>query len=225
MILHLIRLLLFVSSCFLLSGCFDIVEDVSFRSDGSGIIKATINLSKSKTKVASLMKLKEVDGMKIPKPADIQQEMTKIVAILKKTPGISQVQHSLDFDNFIGTLSCKFVSVDALNTFTNTLSKQFKTNISGYSSYAYQPKAGVFERKSSYNTEAKKKLESLSPESKKSFQDAYFSTIYRFAQPIISVSNPSAKISSNKKAIMMKMPALQVMDGSINLSNKIQLSN
>ncbi|MCL7987309.1 hypothetical protein M8998_05065 [Sphingobacterium sp. lm-10] len=225
MIASLKRLLIVFSFSILLTGCFDIVEDVALQSNGSGTIKATVNLSKSKTKVASLMKLDKVDGMKIPKPADIRKEMAEIVAILQKTPGISQVQHSLDFTNFIGSLSCKFTSVEALNAFTTTLSNHLKTNINGYSNYGYQSKTGIFERKSNYNTEAKKKLESLSPESKKSFHDAYYSAIYRFDRPIVSVSNPAAQVSANKKAIMMKVPALQVLEGKINLSNKIQLSN
>ncbi len=225
MITHLARMLtLLLASC-LFTGCFDIVEEVTMHNNGAGTIKATINLSKSKTKVASLMKLDKVDGMKIPTQGDIRREMAAIVSILQKTPGISNVQHSLDFNNFIGTLSCNFTSVEALNAFTQTLSKQLETNISGYSSYAYQTKSGVFERISKQSPEAKKKLDALSPESKKSFDDAYYSAIYRFDKTIQSVSNPQAKISPNKKATMLKVPALQVIDGRVNLSNKIQLSN
>ncbi|WP_133228524.1 hypothetical protein [Sphingobacterium corticibacter] len=224
MIVNFSRLLILLLVSVLLSGCFDVVEEVTMHNNGAGTIKATMNLSKSKIKVASLMKLDKVDGIKIPKQADIRAEMATIVSILQKTPGISNVQHSLDFTNFIGTLSCNFTSVEALNTFTRTLSKQLDVDMNGYSSFTYQPKTGVFERKSNPNPEAKKKLESLSPESKKSFSDAYYSAIYRFDRPINSVSNSHAKISSNKKATMLKVPALQVIEGRVNLSNRIQLS-
>ncbi len=223
--LYMLRFVAALVACAFLSSCFDIVEDVTLKGNGSGSIKATANLSKSRTKVASLMKLDKVDGVKIPKEADIRKEMGEVVVLLRKTPGISNVKETLDFDNYIATLSCDFTSVSALNAFTTTLSKHFKANFSGYSSYAYDAKTGTFERKSAYNAEAKKKLDQLSAESKKSFSDAFYSAIYRFEKPVKSVSNNQAKISSNKKATMLKVSALQVMEGKVNLSNKIQLSN
>ncbi len=222
---YFVRMLTLLSFTLSLSACFDIVEDVTVHNNGTGFIKATMNMSKSKTKIASLMQLDKVDGMKVPKQADVRREMNNVISILQKTPGISNVQHSLDFNNFVGTLSCEFSSVAALNAFTSALSKRLEVNISGYSNYTFNSGSGVFERRFKPSPEARKKLESLSPESKKSFDNAYYSAIYRFDKPIRSVSNAQAKISSNKKAVMLKVPALQVVEGQINLSNNIQLSN
>ena len=39
---------IFLGLLFLCTGCFEIVEEVSFNKDGSGHITLTLNLSKSK---------------------------------------------------------------------------------------------------------------------------------------------------------------------------------
>src|SRR5690606_16589821 len=82
--------------CCLLTSCFDLLEQIDINSQGSGTIKATLNLSKSSTKVASLMKLKEFNGIAIPSETDIRREMAQIVSKLKTTQGISDVQYELD---------------------------------------------------------------------------------------------------------------------------------
>src|SRR5690606_16584196 len=94
MVKKIVQNLLVICSVWMLTGCFDVVEEVDLNSDGSGKIKATVNLSKSKTKVASLMKLDKVDGIKIPSKTEIQKEADAIVRLLKQTSGISDVQSS-----------------------------------------------------------------------------------------------------------------------------------
>ncbi|NGM90182.1 hypothetical protein G5B35_23070, partial [Parapusillimonas sp. SGNA-6] len=141
MVKKIVQNLLVICSVWMLTGCFDVVEEVDINSNGSGRIKATVNLSKSKTKVASLMKLDKVDGIKIPSKTEIQKEADAIVRLLKQTSGISDVQSSLDFDNYIATLSCSFNDVKALNAFSKILSAHFKVELSTYSSYSYDPAA------------------------------------------------------------------------------------
>lgn len=217
-----VLLVLFIST-FTLTSCFDIVEDVNLKSNGSGSIKATVNLSKSKTKVASLMKLDKVEGMKIPSQLEIQNEVNAVVRLLRQTPGISNVKHSLDFNNFIGTLSCDFTNVSALNSFTKTLSTHFKAKVSSYSSYSYDSKTKVFARSYTYSDEAKKGLTKLKPESQKSFSDAYFTSIYRFQDDVLKQDSKTGKIADNKKAVMMRVGVLDLVNGNVNLSNKISL--
>ncbi|ERJ57573.1 hypothetical protein M472_02215 [Sphingobacterium paucimobilis HER1398] len=208
---------------FSLTSCFDVVEDVSLKSNGSGSIKATVNLSKSKVKVASLMKLDKVDGMKVPSKGEIQNEVNDVVKLLRQTPGISNVQHSLDFNNFIGTLSCDFTNVTALNTFTKTLSTHFKAKVSSYSSYSYDAKTKIFARTSAYSDEAKKGLAKLKPENQKSFSDAFFTSIYRFEDNVLKQDNKMGKVSDNKKAVMMRVGVLDLVNGKVSLSNQISL--
>jgi len=90
------RLIILICCCSLLTSCFDFIEDINLNANGSGSIKATLNLSKSSTKVASLMKLKSVNGIQIPTKEKIKSETEDMIRILKNTPGISQVQYNLD---------------------------------------------------------------------------------------------------------------------------------
>lgn len=209
---------------FLLTSCFDVVEEIDLNTNGSGRIKATVNLSKSKTKVASLMKLDKIDGIKVPTQQEIHNEVNKVSAILKATKGISNVTTALDFTNFIGTISCDFTDINALNNFSNTLSKQFKTKISDYSSYSFNTKTKVFNRSYKYANEGKKELSKLKPENQKSLHDAYFTYIYRFQGTVAKQQNGHAKVAANKKAVMLKANVLDIVNGKVDLANTINLN-
>ncbi|MFZ4861862.1 hypothetical protein ACL9RF_06720 [Sphingobacterium sp. Mn56C] len=206
-----------------LSSCFEVVEDVDLKNDGSGSIKATINLSKSKTKVASLMKLEKVEGMKVPSRRTIETEVQTIVKLLQQTAGISNVKYTLDFNNFIGSLSCDFKDIAALNTFTKTLSTHFKNNFYSYSSYSYNTATKVLSRNYVYAAEAKKELDRLKPDSQKAFQEAGFTSIYRFQGVVDKQTNPNGKISANKKAVMLQVSILDLVKGNVSLTNQISL--
>lgn len=217
-------LFVLLTGCCLLTSCFDLVEEIGMKQDGSGNIKATLNLSKSKTKVASLMKLKTVNGIKIPSQASIKQEMENAVRTLKATPGVSNVQYSLDFNNYIATLSCNFKSVQALNEFSETLSQQFKTNITSYNSYRYDPKTQVFSRSYKYMPDMAKEFAKIPPADQKLFSDAYYTNILRFDQHVKSQTNKSAKVAANKQAVLLRVQAVSLINGSISLANTITLT-
>ncbi|WP_241790595.1 hypothetical protein [Sphingobacterium rhinopitheci] len=207
-----------------MTSCFDIVEEIDLKSNGSGAIKVTVNLSKSRTKVSSLMKLDKVDGLKIPSERDIRSEISKITTTLKKTNGISNVHSSLDFTNYIAVVSCDFRNINALNTFVKTLSAQFKTSLSDYSIYSYDAKSKTLSRTYKYNSAGQKELNKLKPENQKSLQNAYFTYIYRFEHTVATQKNSLAKVSSNKKAVMLKANVLDIVNGKANLSNTITLN-
>lgn len=208
-----------------LTACFDVVEEVDMRSNGSGKIKATMNLSKSKTKVSSLMKLGKIDGIQIPSETEIRGEFNTVIRLLRQTPGISNVRHSLDMSNYVADLSCDFNDINALNAFSRTLSEHFNVNISGYSNYTYDKQNKIFARSYKYNPDAKKEFDKLSGESKKNFHDAFFTSIYRFDKEVKQASNTTARIAPNKRAVMTKTTVLDLIHDKVNLSNNITLNN
>ncbi len=224
---HLKRLSLYfilAVSTFLFAGCFDLVEQLDMNADGSGKINATLNLSKSRTKVASLMKLKSVNGIDIPSEATVRREMERTVQTLKNTAGISNVQYKLDFNNYIATLSCDFKSVQALNQFSQTLSQQFKTKITSYNSYSYDKATQTFARNYRYMPQIGKEFAKISTEDQKLFADAYYTNIIRFSKPIKSQSNQTAKLSGNSRAVLLKIKATNLIKGTASLSNTITLT-
>ena len=222
--MKIITYVLFLSSCFLLSGCFDLVEQIDMNHQGAGTIKATLNLSKSRTKVASLLRMKEFNGIKIPSETSIRQEVQQVVQHLKATKGITAVQYKLDFNNYIATLSCQFDDVQALNDFSKALSSQFKMPITSYNSYSYDRASQTFTRKYSYTPEMAKEFGKIPTNDQQLFADAYYTNIIRFDKNIQTQKNKQAQVSANKQAILLKVKATDLIKGSANLSNTITLT-
>lgn len=210
-------------SLFSLSSCFDIVEEIDMKANGSGSIKGTLNLSKSKTKTASLMKLDKIDGFKVPSESDIRREVGTIVSLLEKTKGISNVNYRLDFKNYIASISCDFQNVQALNAYTKTLGAHFKSRFNENTNYTFDAKTKTFVRTYKHSAEAKKEFGKLGAENQKSFNQAYYTSIYRFDQGVVKQSSDLAKLSPNKKAVMLKTSIYSLIAGKTNLANSIVL--
>jgi len=206
------------------SSCFDIVEEASITKSGAGQIKATLNLSKSKTKVASLLLLDQVNGVKIPSKAEVQTQMNTLSKLLQQTPGISNVKQQLDWTNYIASISCDFSDIKALNTFQKTLSEHFKVKVAGYSTYDYDVKAKKLTRTYQHDIALKNAYNKLKGDNKEAFREAYYTSIFRFEQPVKSQSNKVAKLSPNKTAVMLKTEILNLINGQVSLGNTIQLN-
>lgn len=218
-------LLVSICCCTLFTSCFDFVEEIQLTNAGAGKIKATLNLSKSSSKVASLLKLKRVNGIDIPSEQKIRSEAETMVRILKNTAGISQVQYHLDFKNYIATVSCDFTNINALNAFSKTLASHFKSSLGNANSYQYASKTGVFSRSFTQPTSLNKFYKGISDADKQYFTDAYYTQIIRFAKPVKSQQHTSAKISSNGTAVLLKVKATDLISGKNTLANTIILSN
>lgn len=210
-------------STLLLSSCFDLVEQIDMTHQGTGSIKATLNLSKSRTKVASLLKMKQINGIKIPSETEIRSHVQQVVKQLKATKGISQVEYSLDFTNYIATLSCHFDNVEALNDFSKTISNTFKTPITSYNSYSFNKAQQTFKRQYKYSEDMGKEFAKISTQDQKLFSEAYYTNIIRFNKTIETQQHPDAKVSSNKQAVLLKVKATDLITGKAKLGNTITL--
>ena len=84
-----IRTSFFIIILLSLSSCFEIVEDVTFKNDGSGIFKLIVNLSQSKNEINSLMKLDSSSGYNIPTEREINAYLDQALKTLKNEKNIS----------------------------------------------------------------------------------------------------------------------------------------
>ncbi len=209
--------------CFLCS-CFQVIEEVNVQENGSGTASLTLNLSASKAKVASLMLLDSAGGYKVPSRQKIQQEIGEVVAYLKKTKGISNVQKKIDFENFIASVSFSFEHISNINNLNQTVLKKLKVNVISNSSYSYEPESGIFQRNYTYAKEAILQYNKLKPEARNVFKEASYTSIYRFGKPIASYSNTLGKLSKSKKAIMLNTSVMGLINGKTNISNTIVLT-
>lgn len=216
-------LFLLLCCCSLLTSCFDFVEEVNLNSNGSGTIKATLNLSKSSSKVASLLKLKSVNGIQIPSEEKIKTETADVIRMLKQTEGISEVKYSLDFKNYIATVSCNYTSINVLNTFSAAISKHFKSTLGDNNSYAYNAKTGVFTKSQPPTTAIRKRFEKLDKADRAYFDEAYYTQIIRFDKAVKSQQHAAAKVSSSAKSVLLKLKVTDLISGKNTLANTITL--
>jgi len=216
-------LLLLLTTCFF-SSCFQIIEEINMTGNGSGTVDLTVNLSASKTKVASIMLLDSINGYKVPDKQTIQKEMDEVVAHLKNSRGISNVKKKVDFQNYIVSVSFAFENISNINNINQSVLKKLKINTTSNSSYLYNVAGGTFQRNYTHTKEAVTQYNKLKPEVKNIFKEATYTSIYRFDKPVITSANPLAKISKTRKAVLLNTGIPGLINGKTNISNKITLS-
>ena len=209
-------------SLFLFTGCFEIIEEISLNDNGSGNISMTANLSRSKTKISSIMLMDTINGYKVPKKNDIKKHINKIVSELKQIKGVSNVKYNTDFNDYIFNISCDFTDVDVLNKVVLHFTTKNNANaVTKAKQFSYNKKTKTFVRTYRYNLA--REMQKVSTKDKKILQNASVTTIYRFQSPIISSKNRNAHISRSRKAIMLKADMQEMIKNKINIKNTIQL--
>ncbi|WP_159472668.1 hypothetical protein [Chryseobacterium sp. 18068] len=187
----------------LLMSCFDILDKVNVKADGSGEYSLILNASKSKTRLASISKMETVNGKKVPKKAEIEAKINQAASIFKNVPGISNVKTSMDFDNYIIKLSCNFKKIENLNAgleqlkTKNVLGKMIPTQI-----YSNDSTKKIFTR-NKINT-FKSDYDKLSTADKEVFNNAKYTSVLQFENIIKSQSNSAYQLSPNKKAMKLE---------------------
>ena len=203
--------------------CFEIIEQVFLKADGSGDFELVLNMSKSKTRLNSIIKMKNINGHDVPSKEEIKSKIADIEKTLGKTAGISNVRSTADFDNFIISISCNFNKVTQINNGVKNI--YLKENPKGKAServFEYDPTGNVFTRLNlfSFKDEYKK----LSNADKEVFTTANYTSIFKFENSVAAASNKETKISPSKKAVMLKLNALDIITEKRSIENKITLT-
>lgn len=222
--LKLLKFILSGLSLLTLTSCFEIIEEVALNNDGSGQMTFTVNMSQSKTKLASIMLMDSINGYKVPSRNDIEEKLNEIVVNLKQTSGISNIQKTADYQNFIFSVKCDFKNIETISSLINSASQK-QINQAPPSSYTFDTSKGKFERSFTNSDLLKKYYNKLKSDNKKIFTESSYTIIYRFQREIKSQSNHQGKISKSGKAIMQRHNALDLINGATNVANTIQLTN
>lgn len=192
-------LLLLFCPLVLLTSCFDILDKIHLKADGSGEYTIILNASKSKTRIASIAKMGTVNGKKVPTRNEIEAKLNEAAKIFKTVPGISQVKTSADFDNYILKLSCSFSKIENINDglerlkAKNLIGKTVPTQLYRYDSV----KKTLTRQKISTFADDYRKMSSADREV---FTDAKYTSVLQFDLPVKSQSNSQYQLSPNKKA-------------------------
>lgn len=220
---NIIQLLCIAVCCLLFSSCFETVEEINLNNDGSGRMILTLNVSQSKAKVASLMKLKSVNGHKIPTQQEIVAELNKTASALRSTAGISNVKTTSDFNNYIITIAFDFKEVSDINTASSRIMQQYKIPAYNIARYAYNKASKTFVKTYQLNPETKKQYMQLKQEDKDVFKNALYTSVFRFNAPVKALSNKEAKLSGSKKAVMFRTALTNIVNYGTSINNTITL--
>jgi hypothetical protein len=203
--------------------CFEIIEQIFLKNDGSGDFQLVLNMSKSKTRLNSILKMKTINGHDVPSKEEIKSKVADFEKTLNKTAGISNIKTTLDFDNYIMGVSCNFSKVTQINDAVKNI--YLKENPKGKASekiYDYNAVSNVFTRFNLFSF--KDQYKKLSNADKEVFATANYTSIFKFEGSVTTVSNKETKVSPSKKAVMLKLSALDVITEKKSTENKITLT-
>lgn len=216
------KILLLFSLVFCFS-CFEAIEEISLSKDGSGKIAITLNLSQSRTKLASIMLLDSIHNYKVPSQKEIERELNNIKNKISKIKGTSELKVSSNFKDYIFSITCNFTSVEVLNKVVASFSNQKNASkIKKHKQFSFNTKKGLFKR--SYHYNVKELFAKVKKKNKAIFNNASFTTIYRFSRPITHFSNTKARRSPNKKAILLMVKGNELVNGKESIKNQIFLN-
>ncbi len=200
---NILKILIVTLPLLILTSCFDILDKVNVKADGSGEYTLILNASKSKTRLASISKMETINGRKVPKRPEIEAKVNEAAKIFKSTPGISNVKTSMDFDNYIIKLSCNFSKIENINAgleqlkARNIIGKMIPTQI-----YNQNLAKKIFVR-NKVNT-FKSDYDKMSKADREIFNDARYISVLQFENAVKSQSNTAYSLSPNRKAVKME---------------------
>ncbi|REC43091.1 hypothetical protein [Chryseobacterium pennipullorum] len=204
----------------ILTSCFDILDKVNVKADGTGEYTLILNASKSKTRLASIAKMETINGKKVPKKLEIENKINEAAKIFKGTPGISNVKTAMDFDNYIIKLSCSFNRIENINTgleklkTQHILGKMIPTEIYGQN---LQKKTLTRNKVNTFKTDYDK----MSKADKEVFNGARYTSVMQFENAVKSQTNTSYLLSPNKKALKLEADILDLILQKKQIQNTI----
>lgn len=213
--------LFFLSLLFLLSGCFEIIEEVNVNADGSGTLVLTFNGNQSKDQLDKALTKDSIYNIKIPKRKDIDAAIQEVSNKLKSVKGISNVVITRDYNTYILVIKCSFSNTTALNSAINNIWLLYDKKTPAdrkYFSFTQNSYQRIFDHTLLKHAKAK-----LGSQERDILSKSNYTTIYRFQTEIISSSNKQATLSKSKKAIILKNNILDIVTGNKSIENNIKL--
>ncbi|MDO3424596.1 MULTISPECIES: hypothetical protein [Chryseobacterium] len=217
---NIMKQLLLLLPLLLLTSCFDILDKINVKADGSGEYSLILNASKSKTRLASISKMETINGKKVPKRPEIEAKINEAARIFKATPGISNVKTSMDFDNYIIKLSCNFKKIENINAGLQQLkAKNIVGKMVPVKLYSQSPEKKTFTRNkvSSFKND----YDRMSKADKEIFNNAKYTSVMQFENTIKSQTNNAYLLSPNKKAVKLEANILDFILQKKQLQNTI----
>jgi hypothetical protein len=216
--IYFIPLLCFV---FMFQSCFEVIEEVKMKDNGSGHFNFVINFSQSKTKINSVLKMEKINGYDIPSKEEIKKEASRLETLAENTIGISNVKTNIDLTNYIFVVDLDFQKISNLNAVFLKLKNSKKIDPTITTDYfTFADKKFVRSQKVPIKT----LYDKLKKTDKEVFENAKYTSVYKFDTTIKSFSNKNATPSKSNKAIKLNSSVINVINGSEKIENTITLN-
>lgn len=209
---------------FVLSSCIEIIDDLSVKSDGTGTLKYTVNLSSSKVKVNSILALDSLDGKKVPSIEEIKGKIDQFVKTLDAQNGISNVKVDANYTDYIFKFHCDFGSVsqlqDGLKNAIVILSKEKSIAQLDHNWLSWDGTKLV----RSIPEITGRKIKELNDSDVEQLKKGTYTSITRFDRMVEKSENREAQLSKSKLAVMVKTDTYRLKENQDVLENIIYLS-
>ncbi len=197
----------------LLTSCFENSEEIKIKADGSGSFAMIVNLSQSRSEIASAMKLDSFFGMNLPSLDDIKKNVSEMKSKLNSSQGISNVVVTEDYTNYIVEVKGNFSSIQHFNAAARNIPIALGADASKIqNAYQYTATDTGFSRQiyAAWDENGRRKAENMAGNK---INNASYTFIFKSEKAIASVSNPKAKISPSGKAVMLKLNGKDLLSG------------
>jgi hypothetical protein len=206
-----------------LSSCIEILDDISFNSDGSGVFRYTLNLSSSKLKINSILALDSLDGKRVPSKLELQEKVAILVDTLNFQEGISNVMLEEDYENYIFKIAFDFENsaalLDAVEVTMNTAGsdpdeteKQYNwMSWDGHVLIRQIPDLSTF------------KFRMVKKEDQDLMKNGMYTSISRFVSPVDKIENTAAILSKNNRAVLLRNSLFDVFGDPSIMGNRISV--
>lgn len=216
----LVSLTFAILTLFTFTGCFDVLEEITMKKDGSGVVVYTVNLSQSASVIKPILEKGDYNGNKIPTKDQINKEIEKVRTTIASIKGMSNVRINSNYDKLVFTASGAFDNVETLNKAFNKLAETNKeVKIQRVNNYTFDQ--SKFSRLNQFQIPANEVSSAKEKGLFSLLNAASYACIYKFENEIQSVSNRNAMVSPNKKSVMMKIKITDFLEGKTNFANDI----
>jgi hypothetical protein len=209
----------------LLTSCIEIIDDLTLNADGSGTFKYTINLSSSKVKVNTILKIDSLNGKKVMKLPEIKANINQFKSNLASQAGISNVKIEINDTEFLVKLSCDFTDINRLQDAIKNSLASMDSGIKSSTDFSFNWiswNGSIFER--SIPEFSQRQIKDLKQEDMDLLKTGNYTLISRFSKAVEKCDNPNAVISKSKTAVMLKANAYSLTKNSKILENTIYLN-
>ena len=213
------KIIFFSFICFFFTSCFEITEEINVKSNGSGNMVVTVNMSESKEDLKSYMDSGEVNGMNLPNQKELKAYLTQIEETIESVNGMSNAEAQADFNEFIFTFAADFANVKAMNQAVNKLTKELSRGMISIDN-RYEYSNGRFSRSFGEIISAED-YEKLPMMQRFVLESARMKSIFTFSKPVKKITNQNAELSNGKKTVKFESSLSEIAKGTKQVANTI----